>query len=54
MALINNEPVLNLSDICFRLGYTKDAKGKTYLFKFRVENICRSLDIKGLYIMYNN
>ncbi len=54
IALINDEPVLNLSDVCFRLGYTKDAKGKTYLFKDRVENICQSLSIKGLYITYND
>lgn len=54
VALLNDKPMLNIYDICFNLGYTKEAKGKTYLFKERVENICSTLDIEGLYVTYND
>lgn len=44
----NNEPTFNLYDIGFSLGYTKTAKGITYLRKDNLANICENLDIKGL------
>lgn len=44
----NNEPKFNLYDIGFSLGYTKTAKGITYLRKESLVNICENLDIKGL------
>ena len=45
---IDGEETFNLSDVCFGLGYTKLAKGKLYLRKDEIENICETLDIKGL------
>lgn len=37
-----------LGEVCRCLGYTKQAKGNTYLRKDKIVNICESLDIKGL------
>lgn len=37
-----------LGEVCRCLGYTKQAKGNTYLRKDKIENICESLEIKGL------
>ena len=37
-----------LSEVCKCLGYTKQAKGKIYLRKDKIVNICESLEIKGL------
>lgn len=37
-----------LGEICKCLGYTKQAKGSTYLRKDKIVNICESLEIKGL------
>ena len=37
-----------LGEVCRHLGYTKQAKGNTYLRKDKIENICESLEIKGL------
>ena len=37
-----------LGEVCKCLGYTKQSKGKTYLRKDKIENICKSLEIKGL------
>ena len=37
-----------LGEVCKCLGYTKIAKGKTYLRKDKIVNICGILDIKGL------
>lgn len=37
-----------LGEVCKCLGYTKQAKGKTYLRKDKIINICDSLEIKGL------
>jgi anti-repressor protein len=44
----NDEPKFNLYDVAFSLGYTKLAKGHFYLRKEMIENICSSLEIKGL------
>jgi prophage antirepressor-like protein len=44
---------LNLHDVCFALGYTKEAKGKLYLRKDLIENICETLDITGLSLTDN-
>lgn len=48
VALLNNNPMFNLYDSCFYLGYTRESKNKLYLRKDRIINICESLDIKGL------
>ena len=37
-----------LGEVCRCLGYTKQAKGNTYLRKDKIVNICESLEIKGL------
>lgn len=37
-----------LGEVCRCLGYTKQAKGNTYLRKDKIVNICESLAIKGL------
>lgn len=37
-----------LGEVCRCLGYTKQAKGNTYLRKDKIINICDSLEIKGL------
>lgn len=37
-----------LGEVCYSLGYTKMAKGKVYLRKDKIVNICKSLEIKGL------
>lgn len=37
-----------LGEVCRCLGYTKQAKGNTYLRKDKIVNICESLKIKGL------
>jgi anti-repressor protein len=37
-----------LEEVCRCLGYTKQAKGNTYLRKDKIVNICESLEIKGL------
>lgn len=37
-----------LGEVCRSLGYTKMAKGNTYLRKDKIVNICESLEIKGL------
>jgi len=44
---INGVDTFNISDICFGLGYTSLAKGKLYLYKKRIVNICETLGIKG-------
>jgi len=44
---INGVDTFNINDICFGLGYTSLAKGKLYLYKKRIVNICESLGIKG-------
>ena len=55
IALLNSDLMFNLYDTCFYLGYTKkNTKGKEYLFKDRIENICKALDISGVYITYTN
>lgn len=49
IALLNDEPIFNLYDSCFYLGYTtKNSKSKVYLYKIRIENICKNLDITGV------
>lgn len=49
VALLNNEPLFNLYDTCFNLGYTKKNRlGKFYLRKDKIQNICESLDITGV------
>ena len=45
---------LNLGFACFNLGYTSDAKGKTYLYKKRIVTICKSLDITGFDAVSNS
>jgi len=45
---INEEDVFNFNDVCFGLGYTKSDGRKLYLRKDSIENICKTLDIKGL------
>lgn len=37
-----------LGEVCMCLGYIKQAKGKKYLRKDKIVNICESLEIKGL------
>lgn len=37
-----------LGEVCTSLGYTKQAKGRTYLRKDKIVNICEILEIKGL------
>lgn len=37
-----------LGEVCMCLGYTKQAKGHTYLRKDKIVNICESLNIEGL------
>ena len=46
--VINGENIFNLYDVCFGLGYTKSDGRKLYLRKDNIENICETLDIKGL------
>jgi prophage antirepressor-like protein len=49
VALLNNEPIFNLYDVCFDLGYTtKNSKGTIYLYKSRIEETCRALEIAGV------
>jgi len=48
IAKINDKDTFNLSDVCFGLGYTKSDGRKLYLRKDNIENICETLDIKGL------
>jgi len=46
---INGVDTFNLSDVCFCLGYTKkNSDGKLHLRKDKIENICETLDIKGV------
>lgn len=45
---MNNGICFFLGEVCMHLGYTKQAKGHTYLRKDKIVNICESLDIKGL------
>lgn len=54
IALLNNELMFNLYDACFGLGYTSESKDKTYLYKTRIENVCKNLDIKGFDGVSNN
>lgn len=54
IALLNNELIFNLYDACFGLGYTSESKDKTYLYKTRIENVCKNLDIKGFDGVSNN
>jgi len=44
---IDGEDYFNIYDIGFYLGYTKKAKGKSYLMKDRLENMCNALSIFG-------
>lgn len=44
----NDEIMFFLGEVCRCLGYTKVAKGNTYLRKDKIVNICESLEIKGL------
>ncbi len=49
IAKLNDKLIFNLHDSCFNLGYTKkNGLGKIYLRKDKIENICESLDIKGV------
>lgn len=48
VAINEGEIYFFLGEVCYSLGYTKIAKGKTYLRKDKIVNICESLDIKGL------
>lgn len=48
VALLDDKPIFNLYDVCFSLGYTKTDGKKLYLRKEKIENICESLEIKGL------
>ncbi len=49
VAKINGEDLFNLSNVCYSLGYTKvNSRGKIYLRKDKIENICSSLDITGV------
>jgi len=50
---INDEDTFNLSDVCFGLGITTEAKGKLYLYKKRIESKCETLEIKGLDVTSN-
>jgi len=50
---IDGEDHFNLYDTMFGLGYTKTSKGKLYLRKDEIENICETLDIKGLSVSDN-
>jgi phage antirepressor YoqD-like protein len=46
---MNNEPIFNLYDVGFALGYTRpNNNGITYLRKDKLVNICESLDITGV------
>ena len=51
---INEEDVFNLNDVCFELGYTKISKGRLYLRKNQIENICNALSINGIDLNNNN
>lgn len=44
----DNDIYFFLGEVCRCLGYTKQAKGNTYLRKDKIVNICESLEIKGL------
>ena len=48
VALLNQEPIFNLYDVCFDLGYTKTDGRKLYLRKELIENTCEVLEILGL------
>lgn len=41
----NQNPLFNLEDVCFALGYTKEAKGKLYLRKERIDKLIKNLEI---------
>ena len=44
----DNDIYFFLGEVCRCLGYTKQAKGNTYLRKDKIVNICETLEIKGL------
>ncbi|RFZ78213.1 hypothetical protein DS742_13930 [Lacrimispora amygdalina] len=44
----NEDIYFFLGEVCSCLGYTKQAKGRTYLRKDKIVHICESLSIKGL------
>ena len=47
--LLNDEPIFNLYDVAFSLGYTREnAIGVLYIRKDKLINICESLGIKGV------
>lgn len=47
--LNNYQPIFNLNDVGFALGYTKqNAKGTLYLRKDLIENLCQALEITGV------
>lgn len=49
IAFLNDEPIFNLYDVCFNLGYTsKNNEGRIYLYKNRIEKICLNLKITGV------
>lgn len=49
IALLEDKLLFNLYDACFYLGYTtKNGRGEIYLYKNRIENICKSLGITGV------
>lgn len=52
VALLNNEPMFNLYDTCFNLGYVRmvKPKGREYkqIRKDFITKLCESLDITGL------
>lgn len=49
----DDEIMFFLGEVCRCLGYTKIAKGNTYLRKDKIINICESLNIKGLSLSDN-
>lgn len=42
---LNNKEMFNLENVAWSLGYTKVAKGKTYLRKDRIEKVIQKADI---------
>ena len=47
--LLNDEPIFNLYDVAFSLGYTREnGIGVLYIRKDKLINICQSLGIKGV------
>ncbi|WP_044893007.1 phage antirepressor KilAC domain-containing protein [Aeribacillus alveayuensis] len=47
--LLNDEPIFNLYDVAFSLGYTREnGIGVLYIRKDKLINICESLGIKGV------